>query len=1084
MKNIYLAIALTICGTLSRAQNFVELMSKPDANLYEIQDAFNTYFQDKDINEKGNGYKPFKRWEYFVSPRVYPSGNLALLKQSALNFEEYLRSNSASKFNSSNSVMASSTWSLVGPLGAMTGSANNGLPRKAGRDNFITFHPTLPNTFWVGAPAGGLWQTTNNGSTWSILNSNLAHIGCTDLAVDPTNPQIMYLGTGDGYAGDTPSMGIYKSTNGGTTWAATTLTFNIASNVTVRRLIINPSNTQILLAAASNGVWRTTNGGTTWTQINTINTYDLDFKPGDPNTVYASGASFYLSTNGGASFTVVSSGISTTGAVRKNLAVTAANPNYVYVVSALSSNNGYQGLYRSTNSGVTFSLMSSSPDILANSCAGTTGNGQGWYDLAIAVSPTNQDEVVVGGINHWRSLNGGSTWTNIGCWNSTSASPPYVHADVHDLDYRSDGVLYSANDGGIYFHTGSSWTDITAQRNIAQIYRIGCSALTANRFITGHQDNGSNLYTGSAYIARLAGDGMDCLIDRTNDNYMIASNPSGNHAYSSNGGVSWTYSSYSPAQSGAWVTPIKQDPTIATRYYSGRTQLYISNNSAVSFAALPATGGSGSIVEFAIAPSNNQIIYVLHNGSIRKTIDGGTTWTNVTGTVPVGSAAPTYVVVHPTNPNIVWVTLSGYSAGNKIFKTTDGGATWTNISSNLPNIPCNAIAYEPGRSSDRVYVGMDVGVYYRDNSLTNWVLYNTNLPNTPISDLEISPAAPGLLRAATYGRGVYEVGVVPPPLAAPVSNFNVTGQICVNKVKTFNDASSNSPTTWSWSVTPSAGVSIVSSNSQNPNITFPNAGIYTVSMVATNTIGAGGIITQTVSVTANPTVNLASSFSVCSGNTATITASGASTYSWNTGSVSSIIYVSPASNTNYTVTGTLAGCSDTKTTALTLLPLPSVSAGPNNQQVCEGTLITYTANGAATYTWLPNNTTGSTFTDTPMTSQTYTCIGTGLNGCSVEQPLSVIVIVCTQLGENSKVSFALYPNPAKDVLFLQPSANVLSKIQVSVVDVSGKIILSKLLEKAQKDEAIAIDVKGLSAGTYFAQLKTGNQVQKVKFIKD
>jgi PKD repeat protein len=364
------------------------------------------------------------------------------------------------------------------------------------------------------------------------------------------------------------------------------------------------------------------------------------------------------------------------------------------------------------------------------------------------------------------------------------------------------------------------------------------------------------------------------------------------------------------------------------------------------------------------------------------------------------------------------------------------------------------------------------------------VLYNTNLPNTPISDLEISPAAPGLLRAATYGRGVYEVGVVPPPLAAPVSNFNVTGQICVNKVKTFNDASSNSPTTWSWSVTPSAGVSIVSSNSQNPNITFPNAGIYTVSMVATNTIGAGGIITQTVSVTANPTVNLASSFSVCSGNTATITASGASTYSWNTGSVSSIIYVSPASNTNYTVTGTLAGCSDTKTTALTLLPLPSVSAGPNNQQVCEGTLITYTANGAATYTWLPNNTTGSTFTDTPMTSQTYTCIGTGLNGCSVEQPLSVIVIVCTQLGENSKVSFALYPNPAKDVLFLQLSANVLSKIQVSVVDVSGKIILSKSLEKAQKDEAIAIDVKGLSAGTYFAQLKTGNQVQKVKFIKD
>lgn len=457
MKNFYwslFCVVLIIINT--KAQNFVELMNKPNANLYEIQDAFNSYFQDKDISGKGNGYKAFKRWENYASPRVYPSGNLALLKQSALNFEEYTRTNSANKFNSSSSVMATTTWSLVGPLGAMTGSANNGLPRKAGRDNFITFHPTLLNTFWVGSPAGGLWQTTNNGSTWTILNSTLAHIGCTDLVVDPTNTQIMYIATGDGYAQDTPSFGVYKSTNGGATWAATTLTFNLVTNAVIRKLIINPTNPLILLAAASNGVWRTTNGGTSWTQINTINTYDLDFKPGDANTVYASGTSFYLSTNGGVSFSVISSGISTTGSVRKNLAVTAANPNYVYVVSALSSNNGFQGVYRSVNSGVTFSLMSSTPDILANNCAGTTGNGQGWYDLAIAASPTNQDEIIVGGVNHWQSLNGGSSWTNIGCWNSISSSPPYVHADVHDIDYRSDGVVYSTNDGGTYYHTGTS----------------------------------------------------------------------------------------------------------------------------------------------------------------------------------------------------------------------------------------------------------------------------------------------------------------------------------------------------------------------------------------------------------------------------------------------------------------------------------------------------------------------------------------------------------------------------------------------------------------------------------------------------
>lgn len=1083
MKNFYwslFCVVLIIINT--KAQNFVELMNKPNANLYEIQDAFNSYFQDKDISGKGNGYKAFKRWENYASPRVYPSGNLALLKQSALNFEEYTRTNSANKFNSSSSVMATTTWSLVGPLGAMTGSANNGLPRKAGRDNFITFHPTLLNTFWVGSPAGGLWQTTNNGSTWTILNSTLAHIGCTDLVVDPTNTQIMYIATGDGYAQDTPSFGVYKSTNGGATWAATTLTFNLVTNAVIRKLIINPTNPLILLAAASNGVWRTTNGGTSWTQINTINTYDLDFKPGDANTVYASGTSFYLSTNGGVSFSVISSGISTTGSVRKNLAVTAANPNYVYVVSALSSNNGFQGVYRSVNSGVTFSLMSSTPDILANNCAGTTGNGQGWYDLAIAASPTNQDEIIVGGVNHWQSLNGGSSWTNIGCWNSISSSPPYVHADVHDIDYRSDGVVYSTNDGGTYYHTGTSWTDITAQRNIAQIYKIGCSALTPNRFITGHQDNGSNLYTGSSYIARLAGDGMDCLIDRTNDSYLIASNPSGNHAYSSNGGVSWTYSTYSPSQSGAWVTPIKQDPSVATRYYSGRAQLYVSNNSAVSFTGLTATGGSGNIVEFAIAPSNNNIIYVLHTGSIRKTTNAGTNWTNVTATVPVGSAALTNLAIHPTNPNIVWVTLSGYSAPNKVFKTIDGGTTWTNVTSNLPNLPCNAIAYEPA-SNDRIYVGMDVGVYYIDNSLSNWVLYNAGLPNTPINDLEISPAATGLLRAATYGRGVYEVGTVP-TLAAPVSNFNFTGQICVNQIKPFNDASSNTPTSWSWSVSPSAGVTIASSNSQNPNITFSSSGIYTVSMVATNTIGSGGVSTQTVMVNANPSVVLASSYSVCSGKTATITASGASSFLWNTGSTSSTIYVSPTINTNYTVTGTTAGCVNTKTTMVTVLGLPSVSAGPNNQQICAGALLTFTASGATSYSWIPNNVSGSTFTDTPSSSQTYTCIGTGPNGCTAEQAISVIVVNCTGINLNNNAYFAVYPNPAKDVLYINTNENINEKVQFVLFDANGKLILNKEVEKISNNESVVFNIQSISTGTYFLEIKLKNTSKKIKFVKE
>lgn len=1086
LSTLFLTTAVTLTGF---AQNWAEMMHSPDANFYQVQQAFNSYWEGKDNSQPGKGYKAFKRWEYFVEPRVYPGGNLSVLKQTAGNYEAFLNANQSYTYKQvgSSSQIASTTWTAIGPMGAMTGFANNGLPRKAGRDNFITFHPTVLNTFWVGAPAGGLWKTTDNGQTWTILNNGLGNIGCTDLAVDPTNTNILYLATGDGYAGDTPSIGIYKSTDGGITWNATGLSFTPGANATIRRLIINPSNTQILLAATNSGVYRTTDGGANWAQINTVNTYDLEFKPGDPNTVYASGASFYLSTNGGTSFTTISSGISTTGAVRKNIAVSIANPNYVYVVSASNSTSGLQGIYRSVNSGTSFSLMASTPDILVNSCAATGSGGQGWYDLAIAMSPTNQDEVIVGGINHWRSQNGGVNWTCIGCWNSTAANPPYIHADVHDLDYRSDGVLYSTNDGGVYYYNGTNWPDITANRNIAQIYRIGLSSITANRWITGHQDNGSNLYTGAAYQAKLAGDGMDCQIDRTNDNYLIASNPSGNHAYSSNAGTSWNYSTFSPSQSGAWVTPIKQDPSVATRYYSGRTQLYVSNNSAVSFSALPATGGSGSIVEFAIAPSNNQIIYVLHSGSIRKTTDGGATWTNVTGIVPVGSAAPTYICIKPNDPNTAWVTLSGFSAANKIYKTTNGGTTWTNITGNLPNLPNNCIVYEPG-SNDRVYVGMDIGVYYRDNAAAAWTLYNSGLPNTPVSELEISPAAPGKLRAATYGRGVYEVDVVPNNLP-PSSSFTVAASACSGQSVTFTDVSVNSPTSWSWSVTPSAGVTMNTATSQNPAITFASAGTYTVSMQASNVNGPGGVSSKTISIIATPTISFTGSAvqTICAGNSATFAVSGASSYNWSSGALTSTVSVSPASSTNYNVTGQNGSCNSAPLTAtVNVNPLPVINLSANTGTICTGQLVTLSASGAGTYTWQPLNLSAATVTDSPVSTQMYVCNGTNGNGCVGSSSLTVVVLSCAGVTTNASMQQALsvFPNPANDKIIVKFETERAIQGRLKLFDANGKLVMEQTASFSKQKASQELDIRTLANGIYTLEFYSGNNSAKLKVVKE
>lgn len=922
MKKSLVVLSLLFASQSYFAQEWVDMANKPEANLYEIQKEFYKSFEGKDLSVKSTGYKQFKRWEWFVKPRVYPSGNISVMSQASKNYSDFLKKYNAdannNKTSNSNSVM-SATWVPVGPMGAPTGLVG-GLPRKAGRDNFLTFHPTNPAVIYAGAAGGGLWETTNGGTSWTTNTDNLPVTAMSDLVIDPTNTNIMYMATGGGddilSAFPVSSDGVYKTTDGGATWLPCGLTFSVSQGRVIHRLVLDPTNPQIIFAGTNAGIYRSTNGGTSWSSVSSINCWDIKFNPGNPTIVYAAGTGFYRSTNSGTSFTSVTSGIPASGVNRMAIAVTPTNPSHVYVLASKSSDSQFHGVYVSSNDGVNFTTASTSPNIIGNSCAGTsTGQGQGWYDLAIAASPINPNEIVVGGVNVWRSTNGGANWTMIGCWNSPS---PYIHADIHELEYASNGTLYSSNDGGIFIYNGTNaWTDITAQRNIAQIYKIGLSGTTPNVWITGHQDNGTNVKNGANYVASLAGDGMDCFVDRTNNNYMFAEQFNGSGYRSTNMGVSWTNVTASlPA--GDWVTPWKQDPISANTIYSGRTQLHKSSNYGTAWTQLGTTGGGGSIVEFAIAPSNNQVIYVIYAGSIRKTIDGGVTWTNVTGSAASGGAL-TFITIDPTDPNTAWVTVSGYNATSKVFQTVDGGATWMNISSNLPNLPANCSVYEPG-SNDRIYIGMDVGIYYKDNSSTNWTLYNTGLPNTAIMDMETSPAAPGKIYAATYGRGVYEADFIQ-TTAAPVPNFSYYGSLCVGTNKTFNDNSSNTPTSWTWAITPTTGVTFNSTSIQNPTVNFANPGIYTVSLISSNGFGAGPINTQTISVLTTPTLVLSgTSFTVCDQDPVTINASGATTYTWsNTGGNNASATYTFGVDFTYTVTGANGGCISTATVAISVL---------------------------------------------------------------------------------------------------------------------------------------------------------------------
>ncbi|MFN5183909.1 MAG: VPS10 domain-containing protein [Bacteroidota bacterium] len=854
IQKITFFILLSVCFNSIKAQLWVDKMLDPNSNFYDIKQEFNNYWSTRPY-EKGKGYKQFKRWEYLMEPRCYPSGDVKLVSQTYDNFVQWENFYAAAHTTQLPSVM-SSTWTPVGPIGAPT----NG---NAGRINFVRFHPTNTNTIYVGAPDGGLWITTNGGTSWSTNTNQLSVIGCSDIAIDPSNPSTLYLATGDGDAGDSYSVGVFKSTDGGLTWNTTGLTWTVNQARTISRLIIDPTNPQILLAASSVGIWRTSNGGTNWTQTSTTPVNDIEFKPGATATVYATGTRFLKSTNNGASFTQITTGLPANTAVdRMSVAVSVANAAYVYVLAGNATDNGFNGVYRSTNDGASFTTQATTPNLMGWSNNGSDVGGQSWFDQGLAVSPTNANEVLVGGVNVWRSTNGGTSWTIYGHW--TGSGAPFIHADIHALEYNSAGTIYAGCDGGIFKRNATTWQDLSIGMNIAQIYRIGlsASATTPNLMITGHQDNGTNRYNGTAWAQVMGGDGMDCFIDRTNNNVMYGEQYNGDLNRSTNGGTNWTSIITGLTGTGAWMTPWHQDPTTANTIYVGYQQLFKSTNQGTNWAQVTGSmTGTSTIVEFAIAPSNNQVIYVIKGNVLFKTTNGGGAWTNITTGLPTTSAAMTNLAVDPSDPNNVWVTFSGYSAANKIFVTTNGGTSWTNISTGLPNIPCNTVCYTPGATNDAIYVGMDVGVYYRDNATNTWSPYFTGLPRCKVSDLEVySPT--GKLRAATFGRSVWEVDLYNPGTAAPVAQFTSNTQvICPGQSISFTDQSSFAPTSWSWTTSPSTGVTINSATSQNPSMTFANAGTYTVTLVATNANGSDSEIKNAyITVTGTQTLPLSEGF--------------------------------------------------------------------------------------------------------------------------------------------------------------------------------------------------------------------------------
>ncbi|GAB4447766.1 MAG: hypothetical protein OHK0036_02460 [Bacteroidia bacterium] len=1060
-------------------EKWIELKEK-GANFYQIKAAFENEHKEKksnlnkkvQIEKEEGGEALFKRWAWMAEPRVYPSGDLKYASH-AYAMEEYnkwLNEHSVFKTSGGGATVPTATtanWAPLGPFGDPIGS-------NAGRLVCVRFHPTNSNIIYVGTAAGGMWVSTNGGSTWTTTTDNLGSLGVSDIAIDPSNPNIIYIATGDYDAGDTYSIGVYKSTDGGLTWSATGLTYTTNQGRRIGRLLINPLNPTTLYAFTSAGIYRTRNGGSTWTLVQSGNFKDGEYKPGDTTIVYGvTSSGFYRSTNGGNTFTSVSYG-AVGSIIRLSVAVTPADPNYVYLLAS-KNDYSYGGVYRSTSSGAagTWTVMSTTPNIFDWSTNGSGAGGQGWYDIAIGVSPTNPNEIVCGGVNTWRSTNGGASWTLYTHWYG-GGGKPYVHADLHDVQYTNSSTVYLATDGGLFRTTngGTSFSAINGAMNIAQIYKLGLSATSSSLIVTGHQDNGTNKWNGTSWTEIYGGDGADCFISWNNNNTIVASYVYGDFQRSTNGGASWTSIAPSTSENAAWVAPIIQHPTNPNTFLCGYENVWISTNQGTSWTK-PGTIGSGvgDILGVKVAPSNTNVIYAFRSNALYRSTNNGALWTDISTGLPVGSAAITDIAIDNTNENNIYVTFSGYSSGNKVYHSTNGGASWTNYSTGLPNIPANCIVYTKN-SSDAIYVGTDVGVYYREISMSSWLPYSQGLPNVIVNEMEIDYLS-NKLRAATYGRGVWETDLYSNTSATPNSFFTTSYSVaCINTPFQFNDASSNTPTSWSWSF---PGASPSTSTLQNPSVTYTATGTYTVSLTASNANGTGTTYTSTITVAPSPTA-ASTSTTLCQGYGTYIYANtNASSVSWNTGANTTSVYVNPTVTTVYTYTAANGQCQTTANVTVNVSPSPpqptvSVSGG------------TLTCNPSATsYQWYLNGSPipGATSQTYVATTNGYYSVWTsnsyGCQSSSSSVYVTVTGIQSTAASQNINIS----PNPTNDYIEISAPEKIL---HIKITDLLGKELFVSTLDFSNSKKQ-KIDVSHFESGMYIIEISSDEFKVSEKIIK-
>jgi photosystem II stability/assembly factor-like uncharacterized protein len=734
---------------------------KDPSSFFNLQKAYyknEVLNKDPNEEEQDGANELYERWAQFMLPRVNADGKSMAPNVIYKEWAKYQQQHPSRRV-----MYKQATWQYAGPPGA---PGNGG---GTGRINCLRRHPGNKQILWAGTPDGGLWKSTDAGRNWSNLTDSLPNLGISDIAINPQHPDTMYIATGDGYGyaytngqfwGGSYSNGVMKSTDGGQSWAQTTLNYDQTQSRQVYKLLIYPADPNLLLAATNNGIWRSTDAGGTWKQMLSNDLSKIIFHPTNPSIVYASGGGyFFYSTDAGATWKENSAAFTSLGYAVIPLAVTPAQPDAIFAL-AVTYSDGV--LYKSRDKGLTWVNL-----------GGISKNTfYGKYASVVAVSPKDTNHILTGGVNLVESFDGGNNW-GISAYNYYGYTP-YVHPDHRVLEFVTNDTIYDGNDGGIYKGGKApkdvlyDWNLISSGIHTLQFYGVGSANSKPGRFFAGAQDNGINRSNNGAWDHVVTADGMLCAVDNANPNIVYANTQYGYVHKSTNGGSVWSQNSIGPFGNFNWVTPLVINPHDSKVLYYGGDVFYKSVNTPVSINSFPRwdrhevdINNKFNIGQIAVSHSDTSFIYVVkqsdyypNTAAIYRSENGGISWTNISKGLPKGYVYISGIDVDRVDSLKIYLSISGFLSGQKVFMSKNGGDTWTNISGSLPNVPANCINVE-GSTRNGIYVGTDVGVFYRNDDDTDWVRYSEGLPNVIIDKMEVLPSI-NKLRAATYGRGIWE----------------------------------------------------------------------------------------------------------------------------------------------------------------------------------------------------------------------------------------------------------------------------------------------------------------------------------------